>query len=110
VTLKIRTAVVLTLAAIALSLPLTAAASVGCRPPAGGQFPAITRLRASHAGCATARAVAEHIHAGWEATGKLPLVFAIYAGGPVFHCHYVRHHGTDNPYKTASAVPPVTDW
>ena len=104
VTLKTPTAVLLTLAAITLSLPSTAAASVGCRPPEGGQFPAITRLRASHTGCATARTVAEHIQAGWEATRKLPPVFAIYAGGPVFHCRYERHHGTDNPYQTASCT------
>jgi hypothetical protein len=104
VTLKTSTAAASALAALALTAVPTAEASIACRAPANGQFPAITRLRASHTGCATARAVSEGIQAGWQATGKLPASFDLYAGGPVFHCRYRLHQGEPNPYKTASCV------
>jgi hypothetical protein len=86
------------------SMDGTRAASIACSAPANGRFPTITRLRATHTGCTTARAVAEGIQAGWRANGALPASFDIYAGGPVFHCRYQVHQGTDNPYKTASCA------
>lgn len=80
------------------------AASIACRVPANGRFPTVSRLRAAHTGCTTARAVAEGIQAGWQAHEALPASFDIYAGGPVFHCRYQAHQGTENPYKTASCT------
>jgi 2-keto-3-deoxy-6-phosphogluconate aldolase len=76
-------------------------ASIACPPPANSRFPTIARLRATHTGCTTARAVTEAIQAGWQANGALPVSFDIYAGGPVFHCRYQVHRGTENSYKTA---------
>lgn len=77
------------------------AASIACAAPANGRFPTVSRLRVTHAGCTTARAVAEAIQAGWQANGRLPASFDIYAGGPVFHCRYEQHRGSENTYKTA---------
>lgn len=79
----------------------TRGASLACRVPANGRFPTVSRLRVAHAGCTTARAVAEGIQAGWQANGKLPASFDLYAGGPVFHCRYEQHRGSENVYKTA---------
>ncbi len=76
-------------------------ASIACAAPANGRFPTVSRLRVTHAGCTTARAVAEGIQAGWQATGKLPASFDLYAGGPVFHCRYEQHRGAENVYRTA---------
>jgi hypothetical protein len=78
--------------------------SIACPAPANGGFPTVSRLRAMHTGCTTARAVAEAIQAGWHAHEALPASFDIYAGGPVFHCRYQVHRGTDNPYKAASCT------
>lgn len=77
------------------------APSITCAAPANGRFPTISRLRVTHAACTTARAVAEAIQAGWQANGRLPVSFDLYAGGPVFHCRYEQHHGSENVYKTA---------
>lgn len=77
------------------------AASIACAAPANEGFPTVSRLRVAHAGCTTARAVAESIQADWQANGKLPALFDLYAGGPVFHCRYEQHRGAENVYKTA---------
>lgn len=77
------------------------AASIVCAAPPNGRFPTISQLRVTHAGCTTARAVAEDIQAGWQANGKLPASFDLYAGGPVFRCRYEQHRGSENVYKTA---------
>lgn len=76
-------------------------ASIACRAPANGRFPTVSRLRVAHAGCTTARAVAEGIQANWQATGKLHASFDLYADGPAFHCRYRQHRGSPNVYKTA---------
>ncbi len=105
-------------ALVTLALPLFAAAavpasaaidsaratSIACRAPANERFPAVSQLRATHTGCTTARAVAEAIQNGWQAHEGLPASFDIHAGGPVFHCRYQTHHGSENPYKTASCT------
>jgi hypothetical protein len=81
------------------------AATIACAAPANGRFPTISRLRVTHAGCTTARAVEEAIQDGWHLHGTLPTYsFAPYVDGPVFRCRYQMHRGTDNPYKTASCV------
>jgi hypothetical protein len=82
----------------------TQSTSIACRAPVNGRFPTITRLRATHTGCTTARAVAEGIQAGWQANGALPASFDIYAGAPVFRCRYQVHRRAENPYKTASCI------
>jgi hypothetical protein len=96
---------VVVLLATASSIAATALgarmASIACAVPANGRFPTISQLRVTHAGCTTARAVAEGIQAGWQANGKLPASFDLYAGGPVFHCRYEQHRGSENVYKAA---------
>lgn len=105
----VRALVTVALTALALlaggSMAATALAardsSIACAAPANGRFPTVSRLRVTHAGCTTARAVAEAIQAGWQANGRLPASFGIYAGGPVFHCRYEQHRGSATVYKTA---------
>ena len=112
---SVKVLVIVALSALALGVMGSSAAatphgaardgSIACAAPANGRFPTIGRLRATHTGCTTARAVAEAIQDGWHLHGTLPTYsFAPYVDGPVFRCRYQVHRGTVNPYKTASCT------
>lgn len=95
----------LVLAVAALVGPIVASASTsfGCRPPSHGNFPSISRLRASGTGCTTARLVATTIQENWRHNGLVP-AFTLYIGGPDSRRSYRVRRGEPNPYETARCV------
>jgi hypothetical protein len=80
---------VIAAAVLAVSTTALASVSTGCRAPGRHPFPSVSRLAASHTGCATARAVVEHIQGVWQTSnGTLPGWFKTSGHSAWWHCRY----------------------
>ena len=84
--------------AVLLSVPRADAAAVGCKF-FDTRFPTISELRASNAGCTSARGVADAIKDGWQESEKFPK--RVDAVDRTWRCTYRTRQGETNPYLKA---------